>query len=72
MTQQEIKARKMIKKQSTGSLITQFELTELSNDPYIPTVRGWIMDELESRDAEAFDNWMDSEENSPRKFYKGA
>lgn len=32
-------------------------------------IRGWYMDELENRDAEAFDKWFDSKEESPRKFY---
>lgn len=69
MTKAEARARKIISMQSLDKLIEQFELTETNNDPYIPTVRGWLMDELESRDPDAFDTWLESEEDSPRKFF---
>jgi len=69
MTKAETKARAMIKRQTTAALILQFEITETQNDPHIPTVRGWLMDELEARNPEAFDNWMESEDDSPRQFY---
>lgn len=69
MTKAEERARKMIKGLSTIKLVEQFELTEITNDPHIYIVRGWLMDELEERDAEAFDKWIDSYEDSPRKFY---
>ena len=41
----------------------------LDKGAYMPMIRGWYMDELENRDAEAFDKWLDSKEESPRKFY---
>lgn len=63
------KAQAIIKNLTTEEIVKQFEMTETMNDPHIPTVRGWYMDELESRNPEAFDNWMESEEDSPRKFY---
>ena len=69
MTNAEIKARNLIAKRSTEELIADFKVTETNNDPYIPTVRGWIMDELESRNKTAFEKWIDSEEESPRKFF---
>lgn len=69
MTNAEMKARKLIAGRSIENLIADFEETEKSNDQNIYTVRGWIMDELKKRDAEAFDAWIDSEEESPRKFY---
>lgn len=50
-------------------LITNFEITETLKGPDVPTVRGWIMDELEKRDPEAFDKWLDSYVDSPRKFF---
>ena len=50
-------------------IIRDFELTEHINNPEMPMIRGWYMDELENRDAEAFDKWLDSKEESPRKFY---
>lgn len=69
MTTAEIKARKLIAGQKTPDLITQFELTEISTDSHIYMVRGWLMDELEKRNPDAFVRWIDSDEESPRKFY---
>ena len=69
MTTAEIKARKLIEGRTTEQLITDFETTEHLNTPEIPMVRGWYMDELEERDSEAFDKWIESDEESPRKFY---
>lgn len=69
MSPAEKKARARIKKLSTPQIIDQFELTEAVNDKYIPIVRGWLMDELESRNSEAFDKWLESGEDSPRIFY---
>ena len=70
MTTAEIKARKLISQRSTKQLIEDFEATETNNDINISIVRGWLMDELEKRNAEAFDKWIDSFEESPRRFYK--
>ena len=69
MTNAEARAIKIIRAQSIEKLIEQFELTETNNDPYIPTVRGWIMDELEARNPDALDEWLESEEDSPRRFF---
>ena len=65
----EQRARRMIAGLSTKKIVEQFELTETMRDPYIPTVRGWYMDELEKRNQKAFDEWLDSEQDSPRAFY---
>lgn len=67
----EKKARELVAGRTTEQLITDFELTNKSKDPYIYIVRGWLMDELEKRDAEAFDKWIDSYDDSPRKYYLG-
>ena len=72
MTNAEMKARKLIGARSTENLVSDFEATETSSDPNIYIVRGWIMDELQKRNAEAFDAWIDSEEESPRKFFISA
>lgn len=69
MTAQETKAREMIAGRTTESIVEMFEMTETQNTEEVPTVRGWLMDELEKRDEEAFDKWIDSEEASPRSFY---
>lgn len=61
MTAAEQKAREMISKQSLDQLLTQWELTSVINDENIPTVRGWLMDELEKRNPEALGKWLDSD-----------
>lgn len=63
------KAKILIQGRSTENLIADFELTDVINDENIPTVRGWIMDELEKRNPEAFDKWIDSLDESPRKYF---
>lgn len=60
MTTAEKKAREIISNQTLDQLLTQWELTSVINDENIPTVRGWLMDELEKRNPEAFDKWLDS------------
>lgn len=69
MTSAEAKARKMISTRSIEELIRDFETTEFLNTPEVPMIRGWYMDELEKRDSEAFEKWIDSDEESPRKFF---
>lgn len=65
----EQRARKMIASRTMEQLITNFEITETLNGPEVPMVRGWIMDELEKRDPEAFDKWLDAYVDSPRKYF---
>lgn len=72
MTKAETKARAIIAAQSTARLIEQFELTELVNGSNVYTVRGWLMDELQKRDPFAFDNWMESDDESPRAHFISA
>ena len=69
MTKAENKARNLIANLTTEKLIEQFELTELVSDENISTVRGWLMDELEKRNTEAFDKWIEAYTESPREFY---
>ena len=38
-------------------------------DPAVTMVRGWLMDELEQRDTDAFDAWVFSDEDFPHRFY---
>ena len=61
-----------VSNRTTNELIELFEETEkmeITNE--LATVRGWIMDELETRNAEAFEKWIDNceIEPSPRKFF---
>lgn len=70
--QAEAKGRALVAKRTTYQLIEDFEETNNKKlDEYLPIVRGWLMDELEKRDQSAFNNWIDSNESSPRKFYIG-
>ena len=61
MTKQEKQAREMLANSTLGDLLDEWELTSNINDPEIATVRGWLMDELESRNPEAFDKWLDQD-----------
>lgn len=41
------------------------------SDENIPTVRGWLMDEIMKRNPEGFDKWLDSDypaDSELRKF----
>lgn len=61
MTVQEKKAREMLANATLGDLLDEWELTTNMNDSEISTVRGWLMDELESRNPEAFNAWLDQD-----------
>lgn len=61
MTKQEQEAREMLSNATLGDLLDEWELTSNINDPEIATVRGWLMDELESRNPEAFNKWLDQD-----------
>lgn len=52
-------------------LVEMFELTDNNDDESIPMVRGWIMEELEERSPEAFEEWMLSDDHTkgPRDFF---
>ena len=62
-----------VKNASTKQLLELWELTEqMALSPELTIVRGWLMDELEARDPEGFDRWMDSEDPNaaPKDFIK--
>lgn len=64
------KARQLTRSRSLEQLITDFELTnELAITEDVATVRGWLLDELQDRNKEAFDEWLNSWEDSPRQFF---
>lgn len=60
MTMNEMK--EMLSNATLADLLDEWELTSKINDPAIPTVRGWLMDELESRNPEGFNAWLDQDE----------
>ena len=43
-------------------LVDAFVMTDSQDGEEVPTVRGWIMDELERRCPAQFENWMDGNE----------
>lgn len=52
-------ARAMLSRLSTEQLIKEFDMTEdVPINLELSMVRGWIMDELEKRNPEAFDKWL--------------
>lgn len=61
MTIAEKKAKELISTQTMADLLDEWELTSNCNYPEAATVRGWLMDEFESRNPEAFNAWMDGE-----------
>lgn len=70
MTALEKRAKNLIAGLTTSQLLDRWESTSDIADPNIPTVRGWLMDELEKRFPEQFDAWMDSDcrDEELRKF----
>ena len=69
MSRSEEIARAAVASLSTEDIVKQFELTELLNAPETSIVRGWYMDELEKRNPEAFDKWLDAYTESPREYF---
>ena len=72
-------ARAIIANRSTAQLCEMFEATNCTSRENLleeMMVRGWIMDELEKRDAEAFDRWIDCEDlelvDLPSRFFLAA
>ena len=61
MTNAEMKAKEIISNQPLADLLDEWELTSKVNNPEVHTVRGWLMDEFESRNPEAFNEWLDGE-----------
>jgi len=50
-------------------LMDAFDATDSNNSPEIPTVRGWIMDEMEKRNPEAFNAWLSGDATIPARNY---
>jgi hypothetical protein len=69
----EAKAIAKVKALSTEMLCEVFEGTNKIHGLESAAVRGWVMDELESRDPEAFGSWMDCEDvdcmDFPSRFF---
>ena len=71
MNNPEAIARMKLQMRPLKDLIRDFILTGAIHDPHIPTVRGWIMDELNRRNPEAYDAWLEGpalDEDLPKYF----
>lgn len=70
MTPQEKKARDLIRRSSNAKLIALWEIADSKKHMTLELsmVRGWLMDEIEARWPDAFWTWVESDEDSPRKF----
>lgn len=54
----------MVRNMSTAQLLDVWDLSGSRTGRDVPTVRGWIMDELERRNPEGFTAWLD--QDAPR------
>lgn len=55
------KVAALLRGRPTKALIDDLVATNRVNDVNIPMVRGWLLDELERRDPEAFSAWIDGD-----------
>lgn len=51
-----------MKKLSTSQLLDVWQMTTNCNEPEIPLIRGWLMDEIERREPERFETWLELDE----------
>lgn len=67
------KVKVLMASRSMEDLVKDFEVTEdMQISCELAEVQGWIMDELERRDEEAFWRWIDEGySESPRKYFLG-
>ena len=72
MTKAEEHARRKIAALTLRDLIRQWELVDrMAISVEVAMVRGWLMDELRKQDPEAFDRWIDSDDDdNVRHFFK--
>ena len=63
-------ARRMLEGRSMPQLLNDWDtLDAMPINEDVAIGRGWLMDELERRDANAFDAWIDDYDASPRKYF---
>lgn len=65
-----MRAQQILKGMTIEQLLGQWELTTDNNDENISIVRGWLMDEIESRNPEGFDAWLDDEDSTDENLRK--
>ena len=54
-------APEKLKALTLDQLLNAWEATEHLHTPETPVVRGWLMDEIERRNPEAFNAWLDQD-----------
>lgn len=64
-------APKKLRTMTDDQLLTAWEFTEHLEDPQCPTIRGWLMDEIERRYPADFNAWLDQDapEDSQLRHY---
>lgn len=63
-------ARRMLEGRSMPQLLNDWDtLDAMPINEDVAIGRGWLMDELERGDANAFDAWIDDYDASPRKYF---
>ena len=64
------KARRMLEGRSMPQLLNDWDtLDAMPINEDVAIGHGWLMDELERHDANAFDAWIDDYDASPRKYF---
>ena len=64
------KARRMLEGRSMPQLLNDWDtLDAMPINEDVAIGRGWLMDELERHDANAFDAWIDDYDASTRKYF---
>lgn len=58
-----IKAKAHVTSMTTSDICKALEQLEGNYADYAPTVRGWLMDELEERHPEQFEAWLDCDDS---------
>lgn len=67
----ENQAKEMLQDMTIKGIIDAFDAMIGVTIAESATVRGWLMDELERRNPEKFEQFLDSSEESPRSFFLG-
>lgn len=57
----ERRARTLLENAQLADLLEEWGMTANWRSPEVAQVRGWLMDELEKRNPEAFNAWLESD-----------
>ena len=60
MLKNEIITKKFLSRQRLVDLLDEWEIVcSVANTPDVETVRGWLLDEIKSRNPDAFREWLE-------------